>query len=726
MEKSNYKIYCEGIESEALTQIKNIASMEEFKDSKIIIMPDCLTEDTEVLCSDGSYKLITELKGDEYIANYNSQSGNIFFAPPKSIIIRKQKINEVFYEFGNIQNNFRFCTNAKHRMAIKNNMGIEAELVKDIYIKDLIFNGNGVKAPIKKYDDNLICLVAWIVGDGSIKKTINPRTINYRIRFGVKKERKIQRIIYLLNQLQLKYTVSKYKRGDTTIMINTESSKQLIGLVGLDKQYPKDFLFLSKKQAVIFKDELIQVDGDFENHSYRIYSSSLQQADFLSAFFTINFGLTRVRIKKQGKGGFKTNKTQYYISLIEESLLNYSKSGIHNRKIYKNQIKYSGKVCCIECDSSYFIARQNGFNFITGNCHAGKGCVIGFTATLTDRIIPNLIGVDIGCGMLLTKLGNIEIDFDKLDNVIRTYVPSGKNGHQNSVAKMDKINDLKCYRELKKREYFNKSIGSLGGGNHFLEIDIDNDGSKYLIIHSGSRNLGKQICDYYQDLAKLKVSGLEEYETERAEVIAKYKKENKQGHIQKKLDKLREKFMQETKIVNSDTCSLDGIDKDNYLHDMKIAQEYAVLNRKTMKDIILKHMGWVALESYESIHNYINFSDRIIRKGAISAHKDEKVIIPLNMRDGVILGVGKGNEDWNYSAPHGAGRIMSRAKAKEKLSLEVFEDTMKGIYSTTVNASTLDESPDAYKPSELIIEAIKDTVEIKSIIKPIYNYKASE
>lgn len=363
---------------------------------------------------------------------------------------------------------------------------------------------------------------------------------------------------------------------------------------------------------------------------------------------------------------------------------------------------------------------------IMPDSHHGKGCVIGFTATLTDKIIPNLIGVDIGCGMLLTKLGNIEIDFDKLDKVIREYVPSGKKVHKQSVVKMDKINQLKCYRELKDVGYFNKSLASLGGGNHFLEIDVDNDGVKYLIIHSGSRNLGKQICDYYQDLAKLKVSGLEEYEAKRAEVIAKYKKENNQGHIQKKLDKLREKFMQKTKIADGDTCSLDGQDVKDYLHDMKIAQEYAVLNRKTMKDIILKHMGWVALESYESIHNYINFSDNIIRKGAISAHKDEKVIIPLNMRDGVILGVGKGNKDWNYSAPHGAGRIMSRGKAKERLSIETFKDTMKGIYSTTVNERTLDESPDAYKPSEQIIEAIKDTVEIEKIIKPIYNYKASE
>lgn len=363
---------------------------------------------------------------------------------------------------------------------------------------------------------------------------------------------------------------------------------------------------------------------------------------------------------------------------------------------------------------------------IMPDSHAGKGCVIGFTATLTDKIIPNLIGVDIGCSISLTKLGNIEIDFDKLDNVIRTYVPSGKNIHPMSVKKMDKITQLKCYRELKNTNNFNKSIGTLGGGNHFIECDVDEQGIKYLIIHSGSRNLGKQVCDYYQDLAKLKVSGLEEYEAERAEIIAKYKKDGKQGHIQKKLDELKKKFMQATKIANGDTCSLEGQDAEDYLHDMKVAQEYAVLNRKAMRDIILKHMGWKSLESYESIHNYINFSDRIIRKGAISAHKDEKVIIPLNMRDGVILGIGKGNEDWNYSAPHGAGRIMSRGKAKEKLSIETFKDTMKGIYSTTVNESTLDESPDAYKPSELIIEAIKDTVEIEKIIKPIYNYKASE
>lgn len=376
---------------------------------------------------------------------------------------------------------------------------------------------------------------------------------------------------------------------------------------------------------------------------------------------------------------------------------------------------------------------------IMPDVHAGKGCVIGFTGNLGDKVIPNIVGVDIGCGMLCVELGNIDLDLERLDKIIREYVPSGFEVHDERKYKFLELQDLKCYRELKDTKRLERSIGTLGGGNHFIEIDIDEDNNKYLVIHTGSRNLGKQVAEYYQELAnQLCNYNIGEYKEKQQELIKTYKEQGRKQEIQSALIKLREEYKIDHKKIPKDLAYLEGQYREDYLHDMKICQEFAILNRKTIANIILKNIMyyqdgeeplncWDLKDDYfETIHNYISFEDNIVRKGAISAKKDEMVLIPMNMRDGCIIGVGKGNDDWNQSAPHGAGRIMSRMKAKETFNLDEYKESMKDIYTTSVNENTIDEAPFVYKPMQEIIDNISDTVDIIKIIKPIYNFKASD
>lgn len=371
---------------------------------------------------------------------------------------------------------------------------------------------------------------------------------------------------------------------------------------------------------------------------------------------------------------------------------------------------------------------------IMPDVHAGKGCVIGFTADLGSKVIPNIVGVDIGCGMLCVELGKIDIDLQKFDEIVNKYVPAGRNIRENKLIDFDKINELYCLRELKETKKFNRAIGTLGGGNHFIELNEDEKGNKYLVIHTGSRNMGNQVANYYQNLAIEICSGKEEMFKKKEEIIETYKEQGRKPEIQKALKELEAEYKNNKPQLPKDLCYLTEEYREKYLHDMKICQEYASLNRLHIaKQIIVNYFNMTYIpdlyppimqNSFETIHNYINFEDNIVRKGAIRANKGEKVIIPINMRDGSIIAVGKGNEDWNNSAPHGAGRIMSRKKAKEMIKLEKFKESMKGIYTTSVVEETIDEAPFAYKPMQEIIDNIQDTVEIIKIIRPIYNFKA--
>ena len=359
---------------------------------------------------------------------------------------------------------------------------------------------------------------------------------------------------------------------------------------------------------------------------------------------------------------------------------------------------------------------------IMPDVHAGKGCTIGTTMTITDKAVPNVVGVDIGCGMYTVKLGKVDIDFAKVDEVCH-FIPSGMDVWEGRIVRFD-LSELRCYRELRDSRRLERSIGTLGGGNHFIEIDEAADGTKYLVIHSGSRNLGKQVAEFYQQLAIDLHSGKEEYFRMRDEIIRTYKEQGRRTEIQEALKALKNEYETKNPDVPEDLCWLYGEYLEDYLHDVEICQRFAKLNREKMAEIILERTGMQAEDAFHTIHNYIDTEEMILRKGAIAAHKGEKVLIPINMRDGSVLAVGKGNPDWNYSAPHGAGRVMSRAKAKESIDLDEYKASMSGIYTTSVNEQTLDEAPMAYKALEDIIDVIKESVDVIEVLRPIYNFKA--
>lgn len=361
---------------------------------------------------------------------------------------------------------------------------------------------------------------------------------------------------------------------------------------------------------------------------------------------------------------------------------------------------------------------------IMPDVHAGKGCTIGTTMTVKDKVVPNVVGVDIGCGMYTVNLGRSDIDFARMDEAAH-YIPSGMNVWEGRKEHFD-LTGLACYRELKDTKRLERSLGTLGGGNHFIEIDEAADGTRYLIIHSGSRNLGKQVAEHYQDLAVKLDRGYDRYFEQREEIIRTYKEMGRKNEIEGALKQLHFTVYESEPTMPEDLCYLFGRYLEDYLHDVEICQAFARRSREKMGEIILERTGMSAVEGFHTIHNYIDTEEMILRKGAIAAHNGEKVLIPINMRDGSILAVGKGNAEWNYSAPHGAGRIMSRAKAKCTLTLEDYRKTMEGVYTTSVNEHTLDEAPMAYKSLADIIDVIRESVDIIDVMKPIYNFKASD
>lgn len=382
----------------------------------------------------------------------------------------------------------------------------------------------------------------------------------------------------------------------------------------------------------------------------------------------------------------------------------------------------------IEDEAIEQIRRMCDYDFTEGakirimpDVHAGKGCTIGTTMTIEGRAVPNIVGVDIGCGMYTVNLGKQEIDMAKLDEAAH-YVPSGVNVWEGRQEKFD-LTKLNCYRYLRDSKRLERSLGTLGGGNHFIEVDEAKDGTKYLVIHTGSRNLGKQVADYYQQLAVELHQGIEDYLKQRDALIKEYKAAGRREEIQVALKSL--KWERQESLIPEDLCYLYGEYLEQYLHDVEICQQFAKRNREKIAEILLERAGIQGGEAFHTIHNYIDTDEMILRKGAIAAHAGEKVLIPINMRDGSVLAVGKGNPEWNYSAPHGAGRIMSRNKAKDTISMEEYKAAMKDVYTTSVNEATLDEAPMAYKSLEDIIDVIRDSVEIIDVMKPIYNFKAN-
>jgi len=382
----------------------------------------------------------------------------------------------------------------------------------------------------------------------------------------------------------------------------------------------------------------------------------------------------------------------------------------------------------IEDEAIEQIRRMCDYEFTAGSririmpdVHAGKGCTIGTTMTVKDKAVPNIVGVDIGCGMYTVNLGQVEIDMEQMDGAAH-FIPSGLNVWEGRKERFDLL-DLRCYRGLKDARRLERSLGTLGGGNHFVEIDQSADGTKYLVIHSGSRNLGKQVAEFYQRLAIDLSKGKEEYFARRDALIAEYKAAGRRKEIEKALKELR--WEEHESTIPEDLCFVYGQYLEDYLHDVEICQRFARRSREFMAEIILQRLGIEAVNAFHTIHNYIDTDEMILRKGAIAAHKGEKVLIPINMRDGSVLAIGKGNPDWNYSAPHGAGRIMSRTAAKENLDLDEYRREMAGIYTTSVNEATLDEAPMAYKSLSDIIDVIQESVDVIEVLKPIYNFKAN-
>lgn len=367
--------------------------------------------------------------------------------------------------------------------------------------------------------------------------------------------------------------------------------------------------------------------------------------------------------------------------------------------------------------------------FITGSkirimpdVHSGAGCTIGTTMTITDKVIPNLVGVDIGCGMETVMITDKEIDLEKLDKLIYEKIPSGHNIRKiphDLINEID-LNQLKCTGHVKMDRAI-RSIGTLGGGNHFIEAGKDEEGNIYITVHSGSRHLGLEVANYYQKMGYKALNKVSDIDIEK--IIEQLKNEGREKEINKTIKEIKKQ------IITDIPQALAYVSEelfDDYIHDMKLIQKFAVLNRKAMMDEIIKGLRTEVVEEFTTIHNYIDTDMMILRKGAVSAKEGEKLLIPINMRDGSLICIGKGNEDWNYSAPHGAGRLMSRTKAKKTFELKNFKKEMEGIYTTSVSKDTLDECPMAYKAMEDIIKNIGDTVDIIKRIIPIYNFKAGE
>lgn len=351
--------------------------------------------------------------------------------------------------------------------------------------------------------------------------------------------------------------------------------------------------------------------------------------------------------------------------------------------------------------------------------HAGKGCVIGTTIQLQDCVVPNLVGVDVGCGVFVAEIDASMVDYAKLDTIIRTYIPSGQDIHQDVSPTRHFLEfDSKQFRATGlKDDYTNLSLGTLGGGNHFIELAKDEADRYYLLIHTGSRYVGAKVANWHQKRA---------YESLRRQDLTEKIAELKQQGRAQEIQRMIQSYKAQNPVIPKDLAYLEGDLFDDYIHDMKIAQQYARMNRWTIAKTIAEHMGWQFTETFDTIHNYIDTETMTLRKGAVRANKGEKLVIPMNMRDGSLICIGKGNADWNYSAPHGAGRMFSRRAAKKALNMDDFKETMQGIWSTSVNEETLDEAPMAYKPMAEITAVIEDTVDIVKVIKPVYNFKASE
>ncbi len=716
-ERIPIKMWLDDIEEGALEQAKNLANLP-FATKHIALMPDCLTDNTEIL-SDKGFVLIKDLDKNTNICNYDSSTGKVFFAPPINIINRPVRENEIIYGFTNCSTDKQITVSEKHRMPYTKNMGLEAKNIPTITtMEDFIWGGLGTDTKDYDISDELLCLIAWIVGDGNIKmsnKRLDGEYSSINIRFGITKERKTLRICSLLNSLAFKYSIRTTPK-QTTITISVKYSKDLLAFLDGEKKYPIKFISsLSTRQALVFLEECIKVDGDWlayqKYNTVRYNSSRVCDIDFLSALISMHFGLARDNTRYTE--GFGKYIEMHLLQAVAHSKLVESKNGIHKTKIHKSIIEYSGNLVCVTCDSGFFIARQNGLTFVTGNCHQGYGMPIGGVMATEGVIVPNAVGVDIGCGCAAVKtdINKTEIQ-DKLKDImsdIRGTIPVGFSRHRDQQSKnwIPTYPKLGYFLPVINAEYESAlyQIGTLGGGNHFIEFQVDEKDCVWIMIHSGSRNLGYKVARYYNNIAI----------------------------------KLNEKWF--SSIPKKwDLAFLPFFDEDlgqTYFNEMNFCVEFAKHNRALMMDFIMgilfNHFPkYYQLEHMEAniidiAHNYAvmenHFGKNVVvhRKGATRAYEGEIGIIPGSQGTASYIVEGLGNEQSFKSCSHGAGRKMGRKQAKRELDLETEKKRLDdlGIIHSVRSIDNLDEASGAYKDIDVVMENQKDLVKIVTKLQPI-------
>ena len=713
------KVFAKTLEETAREQIELLCSQEFTKDAKIRIMPDvhagkgctigftadlgemvipnivgvdigCLDKDTEILTPNGWLKI--SKYSDEQILNYDYFNDTVYFDKPIKYI--KEPCNE-FYQFKNSKN-LDQVVSAEHHMLVYRgykNRGFTLNhyTAKELYdkITTLVKADNySAKAAFESIESGLpltdtqIRLLIAVSADGCIRK-IKDSTARVEMHF--KKPRKINRMRELLNNAKIPFKQYSAKDGSCYIsfysdIINTKDLTQ--------------FYRASKQQLMTVCDEALFWDGSIDrkrNHKV-YYTVNKQNADVIQFAFSATGVRSTISELKSDNSSWST---YYSVIPTQNQYVGYKNDSVSAVKIEcVDGFKY-----CFKTSTDAFVIRRNNKISVTGNC-----------------------------GMLCVKLGNNEIDFNKLDEIIRKNIPYGCEVHEGRIARFPKIQEMNCYRNIKDSKRVIRSLGSLGGGNHFIEIDKDDDGCIYLVIHTGSRNLGKQVAEHYQAMAYDIAKGADKLYEAQKKLIEDYKVQGRRTEIQGAIIQMKREFKYKESSIPKDLCYLTGEYRQMYLDDMAICQEFATLNRELIAELILSNYFDKSLSDYEhfeTIHNYIDLKNNIVRKGAVSAQKSEKLLIPINMRDGSLICIGKGNEDWNCSAPHGAGRILSRSKALENLSMDEYRSEMSGIFTTCISESTLDESPMAYKDKSEIVECIEPTAEIINQIKPIYNFKAN-
>jgi len=722
------KLWCEP-EEEALKQAYNLSKLP-FAIKHIALMPDCLADNTEILTTNGFIN-ITKLTKNMLIANYDINSGKVFFKQPINIINRLKHKNEKIYSFTNCIMDKQIIVSENHKMPYVNKMGCKAkDIPVSTEIKDFIWNGKGNKQPDFNIKDEMLCLFAWVVGDGNIKLSNKRKDGNFssmNIRFGLTKQRKINRIISLLKALNIKYSYKKTKK-QTTISIMVSESKKIIEKLGKHKTYPYYLIEnLSTRQALLFLEECIKVDGDwtaYQNYGNVRYNSSRQSdIDFLSALIAIHFGIASNNARYTE--GYKKIKMNYLDAIPNKTLIE-SNNGIHKGVIRKNIVKYNGNLVCVTCNSGYFIARQNGITFVSGNSHTGYGMPIGGILATNRVVIPNAVGKDIGCGIcaVKTSLNTSDINTNLLKRImseIRKVIPVGFEWHsekqdfelmpsdgQFQPTRTDVVPRFIDNYNIIPQQFENaqKQLGTLGGGNHFIEIQKDEENNIWIMIHSGSRNLGSKVADYYNKLA---------------------------------VDLNQKWFSSIPKEWELAFLPIETIEAKAYLLEMNYCVEFALANRKLMMERIMtifkEEFGDAChflhdKENNRTIniaHNYArwenHFGQNVIvhRKGATSAKKGEIGIIAGSQGTKSYIVEGKGNPESFSSCSHGAGRVMSRSKARKTLNLETEKKKLddKDIVHSIRTAKDLDEASGAYKDIEEVMENQKDLVEIVHRLTPL-------